>query len=221
MDGSMKNSLVIVVLMLVGSVSAQVSFNAGSSTLKGFGTPKWFTGFHVGAEIPRDDAMSFFGRYTHHFSRFGDTTLIGAVANDPATTTPYIQQVAATHGMNYNIFEGGSRYYIGDGFDFGFAGYGGTTFMIVYSKVKSRYSDYDQSLYTIDESTSRDGAIFALGAGLMGGAKYTVPRIGTFYSDFSVNYLFLGQASTENIYADMYSNLFFSISVGYRRDLFW
>lgn len=221
MDGSMKNSLVIVVLMLVGSVSAQVSFNAGSSTLKGFGTPKWFTGFHVGAEIPRDDAMSLFGRYTHHFSRFGDSTLVGAVANDPATTTPYIQQVAASHGMNYNIFEGGSRYYIGDGFDFGFAGYGGTTFMVVYSKVKSRYSDYDQSLYTIDESAIRDGGIIALGAGLMGGGKYTVPRIGTFYSDFSINYLFLGQASTENIYADMYSNLFFSISVGYRRDLFW
>lgn len=217
----MKKMIVMLVLILTGSVSAQVSFNAGSSTLKGFGTPRWFQGFHVGFEVPRDDATSFFGRFTHHFARYGDTTLVGAVAIDPNTTTPYIQQVSTTHGMNYNIFEGGSRYYIGDGFDFGFAGYGGTTFMIVYSKVKSRYSDYDETKYTIDESTSRDGAIFSIGAGLMGGGKYTVPRIGTFYSDFSVNYLFLGQASTENIYAGLYSGLYFTINVGYRRDLFW
>ena len=50
----MKNYILIIALLIAGSVSAQVSFNAGSSTLKGFGTPKWFTGFHLGVEVPRD-----------------------------------------------------------------------------------------------------------------------------------------------------------------------
>ncbi len=211
---------IVVVLMLAGSVSAQVSFNVGSSTLKGFGVPYWFTGFHLGVEVPRDDAMSFYGRYTHHFSRYDEPTLLGAVAKDPSTT-PYILQIPANYGMNYNIFEGGSRYYIGDGFDFGFAGYGGTKIMIAHSNVKLKYSDFDESLYEIDESTSREGAILGIGVGLIGGAKYTIPRIGTFYSDFSMSYLALPFATQDNIYSDMYSSLLFSISVGYRRDLFW
>lgn len=217
----MKKCFLIIALFLAGSVSAQVSFNAGSSTLKGFGAPKWFTGFHVGAEVPRDDAMSFYGRYTHHFSRAGETIDVAAVAIDPVATTPYIQMVKASPSMNYNIFEGGTRYYLGDGFDFGFAGYGGTNFMIVYNKVKTRYEDFDDANYQIDESVSRDGAIFSLGAGLQGGVKYTVPRIGTFYSDLSVSYLFLGQANNETVYADLYSGLFFGLTVGYRKDLFW
>ncbi len=216
----MKNYFLMIVLLLAGSVSAQVSFNAGSSTLKGFGTEKWFTGFHVGMEVPRDDAMSFYGRYTHHFSRTGDSLAVSAVAIE-TTTTPYVQTVMSSSTMNYNIFEGGSRYYIGDGFDFGFAGYGGTSFMLVYNKVKTKYADFDATKYQIDQSTSRDGAIISLGAGLLGGVKYTVPRIGTFYSDFSLSYLFLGQKSAVATYDGLYSGLLFGINIGYRRDLFW
>lgn len=216
----MKNYFLIIALLIAGSVSAQVSFNAGSSTLKGFGTPKWFTGFHVGAEVPRDDAMTFYGRFTHHFARTSDSLLIGIVAKD-VSTTPYYQNIMSVSGMNYNIFEGGTRYYLGDGFDFGWAGYGGTNFMLVYNKVKTTYDDFDETKYEIDATTNRDGAIFSLGAGLMGGVKYTMPRVGTFYSDFSVSYLFLGQASNQSIDAGLYSTLFFGINVGYRRDLFW
>ena len=216
----MKNFLIVIAILAAGSVSAQVSFNAGSSTLKGFGTDEWFTGFHVGVEVPRDDAMSFYGRFTHHFARTGDSLGVSAVAIE-TTTTPYVMSVMSSSRMNYNIFEGGTRYYLGDGFDFGFAGYGGTSFMIVYNKVKTQYSDFDETLYEIDGSTSRDGAIFSLGAGLLGGVKYTVPRIGTFYSDFSVSYMLLGQASESSTYTGLYSNLFFGINIGYRRDLFW
>lgn len=220
MDGSMKYASLIIALLIAGGVSAQISFNAGSSTLKGFGTDKWFTGFHIGGEVPRDDAMSFYGKFTHHFSRQGDSLLASAVAND-VTTTPYIVNVWSSTGMNYNIFEGGTRYYWGDGFDFGWAGYGGTNFMIVYSKVKTTYDDFDESKYRIDESSMRDGGIFSLGVGLTGGVKYTMPRVGTFYTDFSMSYLVLDQVSNQSIYGGLYSQLFFGINVGYRRDLFW
>lgn len=216
----MKNYLLIIAILIAGSVSAQVSFNAGSSTLKGFGTPKWFTGFHLGVEVPRDDAMSFYGRFTHHFSRAGDSLLVSAVAKE-TTTTPYVTNVMSISGMNYSIFEGGTRYYLGDGFDFGWAGYGGTSFMLIYNKVNTSYADFDEVNYQIDQSTARDGAIISIGAGLLGGVKYTVPRVGTFYSDFSVSYLFLGQVSNQTMYTGLYSSLFFGINIGYRRDLFW
>ncbi len=216
----MKKLSLIIALIVVGSVSAQVSLSAGSSTLKGFGTPKWFTGFHVGVEIPRDDAMSFYGRYTHQFARGGDSIFGVVVAND-VTTTPYTMNVMGVPTMNYHIFEGGTRYYLGDGFDFGFAGYGGTNFTLIYNKTTARYDDFDNTLYSLDPSTDRDGAIISLGMGLSGGVKYTFPRIGTFYTDFSASYLFLGQASTESTYTDLYSRVLFGINVGYRKDLFW
>lgn len=216
----MKKLSLIIALMVAGSVSAQVSFSAGSSTIKGFGTPKWFTGFHVGVEIPRDDAMSFYGRYSHQFARGGDSIFGYAIAND-FNTSPYTLNLKGVPTMNYNIFEGGTRYYLGDGFDFGFAGYGGTNFTLIYNKTTAKYEDFDESLYTLDPSTGRDGAIISLGMGLSGGVKYTFPRLGTFYSDFSASYLFLGQASNESTYVDLYSKVLFGINVGYRRDLFW
>lgn len=220
MDGSMRKLSLIIALLIAGSVSAQVSFNAGSSTLKGFGTPQWFTGFHVGVEVPRDDAMSFYGRYTHHFGRVGDSVMGVVVANE-TTTSPFVMNVMSAPAMNYNIFEGGTRYYLGDGFDFGWAGYGGTNFMLVYNKVSTRFADFDETKYSVDETSSRDGAIISLGAGLIGGAKYTMPRVGTFYTDFNVSYLFLGQKSTGTTYEDLYSRVIFGINIGYRRDLFW
>ncbi len=216
----MKKLSLIIALIVAGSASAQVSFSAGSSTLKGFGTPKWFTGFHIGVEIPRDDAMSFYGRYTHQFARGGDSILGFAVAND-VTTTPYILNVSGVPTMNYHIFEGGTRYYLGDGFDFGFAGYGGTNFTLMYNKTTARYEGFDETEYTLDETTSRDGAIISLGMGLSGGVKYTIPRFGTIYTDLSVSYLFLGQASNQTTYVDLYSKVLFGFNVGYRRDLFW
>ncbi len=216
----MRSCFLIIALLVVGNVSAQVSINAGSSTLKGFGTPQWFTGFHVGVEVPRDEGMSFYGRFTHHFSRTGDSLGVGAVAIN-TTTTPYVVNVMSAPQMNYNIFEGGTRYYLGDGFDFGWAGYGGATFMVIYNKVKTTYSDFDDTKYKVDESNNRDGAIFAIGAGLQGGVKYSMPRVGTFYTDMSMGYMLLGQKSTVTTYDGLYSNLIFGINVGYRRDLFW
>jgi hypothetical protein len=220
MDGSMKKLSLIIVLIVAGSVSAQVSFSAGSSTIKGFGVPKWFTGFHLGVEVPRDDAMSFYGKYTHQFARGGEEIFGVAVANE-VTTTPYTINVAGVPTMNYHILEGGTRYYLGDGFDFGFAGYGGTNFMLIFNKTTARYDDLDETLYTLDPSTARDGGIISLGMGLTGGAKYTFPRLGTFYADISASYLFLGQMSNSTTYIDLYSKVLFGLNVGYRKDLFW
>lgn len=220
MDGSMKSLSLIIALIVAGSVSAQLSLSAGSSTIKGFGSPKWFTGFHIGVEVPRDDAMSFYGKYTHQFARGGESIAGYAVANE-TTTSPYILNISGVPTMNYHILEGGTRHYIGDGFDFGFGAYGGTNFMLIFNKSTARYSDFDENSYTLDPSSNYDGSIISIGAGLSGGVKYTIPRFGTIYTDLNATYLFFGQRSNETTYTGLYSNVLFGFNVGYRRDLFW
>lgn len=217
----MKNYLLIIVLVFTGGVSAQVSFNAGGSLLKGFGAPEWFTGFHAGVEIPRDDALSFYGRVTYHFQKKAtDSILFNASAIDFATT-PTVVGVQGLPSMNYTIIEGGTRFYLGNGFDFGFAAYGGTNFMLVLNKVKVTYDKFDDQLYQIDDLVRVDGKIFGLGAGLAGGVKYSLPRVGTFYFDLNISYMFLAQGSQANVYSDLYSSLLFNMALGYRYDIVW
>ncbi|MFT5858502.1 MAG: hypothetical protein ACI865_000590 [Flavobacteriaceae bacterium] len=221
MDEPMKNYLIIIVLVLTSGVSAQVSFNAGGSLLKGFGAPEWFTGFHAGVEIPRDDALSFYGRVTHHFQKKANDPIDFYATAIDFSTSPNILLVQGLPSMNFTIIEGGSRFYLGDGFDFGFAAYGGTNFMLVLNKVKVTYDDFDDQLYAISDLDRVDGKIFGLGAGLAGGVKYSVPRLGTFYFDLSVSYMFLAQGSQQNVYSDLYSSLLFNMALGYRYDIVW
>ncbi len=217
----MKKILLIIALFIGSSTFAQFSLSGGASFLKGFkrDTKPWF-GFHVSGEIPRDDQVSFFLRYSYYFKREGkDSTSALLYPIDP--TNPVPLNVGAFTSMDYHIIEGGTRYYLGDGFDFGWSAYGGTNFMLIFNSVKTVYSDYNESIYKPDEENSRDGLIFGLGAGLSGGVKYTAPIYGTFYLDAGLNYMLFAQANHPNVPGDLYSSLIFTVNIGYRRDLMW
>ncbi len=217
----MRNFLIIIVLLVSGTISAQVSFNAGGTLMKGFSAPNWFTGFHAGFEVPRDDALSFYGRVTHLFhQRAQDSITFNAQAIDLGTT-PIAMSVKGLPSMNYTIIEGGTRFYLGNGFDFGFAAYGGTNLMLVLSKVKVNYSNFNEQLYEIQSTERADGGIFGIGAGLLGGVKYSVPRYGTFYFDAGISYMFLAQGTQQFVYSGLYSTLLFTMNIGYRYDLVW
>jgi hypothetical protein len=221
MDAVMKNLLLAITLLIAGGISAQVSFNAGGSVLKGFGSPKWFSGFHVGFEVPRDDALSIYGRLTHHFKRTADDSVFVTATAKDFNTIPYTVGLSALPSMNYTMIEGGTRYYLGNGFDFGFAAYGGAGFILAFNKVKVEYDNFDETLYEIDPNSRLDGAIFGAGISIGGGVKYSVPRVGTFYSDFNVGYMVLAQGSQQFVYSELYSNLMFTMNIGYRRDIVW
>ncbi len=221
MDRDMRNFLLIIVLLVSGTISAQVSFNAGGSVMKGFSSP-WYTGFHAGLEIPRDDALSFYGRVTHLFHQTAEDSIsFNAQAIDFTTTFPSVLTVKGLPSMNYTIIEGGTRFYLGNGFDFGFAAYGGTNFMLALNKVKVNYDDFDETLYEIQPAERVDGGIFGIGAGLLGGVKYSVPRYGTFYFDAGISYLFLVQGTQQNVYGALHSSLLFAMNLGYRYDIVW
>ncbi|MBL1280320.1 MAG: hypothetical protein COA33_008620 [Fluviicola sp.] len=219
----MRNWIVIIMVFLGASSFAQVSITAGPSMLLGtVSAAKPWAGFHFGLEIPRDDQVTIYGRFTHHFGQLSsDSTPVLLSPIDPLTNFNY-PIISSRASMNYNILEGGTRYYLGNGFDFGWAAYGGSNVMIVFSRIKNRYDDYDESLYKIDPIQNPDkGTIFGLGVGLGGGVKYTFPRFGTLYTDLNINYMLLGTTSTPQPDGSLYSPLLFNFNIGYRKDIIW
>ncbi|MEN9998281.1 MAG: hypothetical protein RI922_1271 [Bacteroidota bacterium] len=218
----MKRLIVILGLIFFGNIaSAQVGLSGGVNLLKGFGTPKPFVGLHFGVEVPRDDQNSIFGRvsfYGKQQEEYKSSTFVTALST---STNPYSKTIGYRNSMNYTILEGGNRYYIGDGYDSGFGGYGGGTVMVIFNSVKRKYDDYDQTLYALPTTELPKGSIFNVGFGLNGGLKYTFAGIGSIYGDASFGYMILGQASNATASStNLYSNLIFTFNIGFRKELY-
>lgn len=222
----MKKLLILFAVLLAGGAQAQVGISGGGGLLKGFGQPRPWGGLHIGVEIPRDDAVSIYGRFSHYFAQANqDSVYASAEARDPSTF-PSVIGVSGVSGMNYNILEGGTRYYLGDGYDFGWAAYGGSNLMLVFNKVKNQYQGFDETLYKLSDGYDRTGSIFSLGFGLNGGVKYSMEEVGTFYFDLALNYIIFGQASNYTASEQfgqngLYRPLLFTFNLGYRRDIAW
>lgn len=222
----MKGLLLFITFLLGVFASGQISISAGGSMLKGFSPDSPYGGFHFGLEFPRDDAISIYGRFTHHFKQNASDSLPSIVYAKDAfspnpTTFPSAITVNALPSMNYNIIEGGTRYYLGNGFDYGWAGYGGSMVMLIFNKVKAEYTPFDEALYEVDDSYRPEGSIFSLGFGLGGGVKYSTAISGTFYFDLSLAYMIFAQGSTNNVYGELYNPLLFNFNLGYRKDILW
>lgn len=219
-----KIKLTIVSLLVAMSSYGQFSINGGGTLIKGFSPGLPYAGLHLGVEVPRDDAVSFYGRFTHCFANNDlDSAGVYLTARDINTLPPgysYQPLVGAMPSMNYNIIEGGTRYYLGDGFDFGFGAYGGSTIMLVFNRVKMNYEPYDEELYYVETASNYEGSIFSLGFGFQGGVKYTEQPFGTIYLDVGLSYMILRQPSTNYVWPYMYNPLLFSFNLGYRKDIF-
>lgn len=225
MEFSMKKFLVLIAIALGGTSFAQMGVNAGGSMLVGFGSQKTWGGLHLGLEIPRDDAVSIYGRLSHYFGQSSaDSIYTSAIARD-ISTTPYSILVSGTSRMNYTTLEGGTRYYLGDGYDFGFAAYGGSNLMLIFNGVRNEYEGFDETLYELESSGAQRGTIFSLGFGLSGGLKYSLEDVGTFYFDMALGYVIFGQASNsvaeQAAVVGLYRPLLFTFNLGYRRDISW
>ena len=220
----MKIRLVALSILITGFVSGQVGISAGTSVLSAFGKPRPYGGFHISVEVPRDDATSVYGRITQHFKQVNEQpSAVSLIANE-LTTIPYSYTIDGFGLMNYTILEGGTRYYMGNGYDFGWSAYGGTNFMVVFNSVKMNLDDYDQVAYEPVGNYERKGSILSFGGGISGGVKYTIPSAGTFYFDTGITYILTGfpsnqLASDQAVIA--FSQLFFNFNLGFRKDIFW
>jgi hypothetical protein len=215
--------LVVVVILLIGSTAAQAQFgvSGGMSVLKGFGVQKPYIGMHFGGEIPRDDQISLYARLSLYARQQEPTNGFTIVTATDFTTVPYSQTISYSSTFNYTIVEGGTRYYIGNGYDSGFGAYGGSTVMLAVNSVKRRYDDYDQAKYELPSSELSKGSIFNLGFGLGGGLKNTFAGIGTVYFDMNLAYMILSTASNSTAQnTSLYAPLLFSFNFGFRKEFY-
>ena len=223
MAGTMKNILILLfAFLIVSKAHAQFGINGGTSVLLAFGVPKPYVGLHLGAEIPRDDQVSIYGRLSlYSKQKTADKAQTYVEAIDVNNTFPSVQTVMYSTSMNYTMIEGGNRFYIGEGYDSGFGAYGGGVLLMIFNSVKRDYDEFDETKYRISPNEPRKGSIFNLGFGLGGGIKNTFAGVGTFYLDANFSYLILSTAS--NATASMspfYKPLLFSFNLGFRKDLY-
>jgi hypothetical protein len=220
---SMRKFILLAVCLHGLYAVAQVGLSGGLNTLKAFGVPKMYAGMHFGVEIPRDDQVSFYGRFSGYLPNRDElsTTNYTYVTARETTTVPYQQIVNYTPQMNYMVIEGGSRYYIGEGYDAGFGAYGGSNFSVIFNTVKRNYDPFDEVKYVLPSTELSKGAIFNIGVGLGGGLKYTFAGVGSLYLDVNFSYMLLSQPSNSTASStNLYSPLLFNFGLGFRKELY-
>lgn len=235
MVGSMKWMLMSAIVILSLNSNAQYSLGGGVSTLFQFGNAKPFGGLHFTVEFPRNNEVTFYGRMTYHFrqNKSQRTDLINneasyAYAYDFMTNPNSLPLDASfVESFNYFIIDGGTRYYIINGYDEGFALYGGSNIAFIVNTVRYKYEveEYNQELYYLTPNVERGlsknkGTIINLAAGLSGGAKYTFPGVGTLYFDFNPSLVIFGLPSKEGIETSLYKNVVFNMSLGFRKEFY-
>jgi len=216
---------VIFVCLFSFSSEAQYGLSGGVSLLKGFGVPKPYVGFSLGGEFPRDNEPSFFIKASFYGKNRLDpslgSTTIYLEALDPNNFS--IASVSGNSFFNYTTINGGMRYYILDGYDTGFALYGGSNVMGVINQAKIKADGFDKSTFRIPATNSLNGTILNLGIGFSGGAKYTIPEVGTLFFDAEVDYLVFSLPSNQtasDLASFFYSPVVFSLTLGFRKDLY-
>lgn len=219
----MRRILLLGSLVLTLAGYSQTGVSGGVTMIKGFGVKNIYPGLHLGIEIPRDDEVSFYGRVSATMSNQSDREQTTNVeARDPTTTFPTVKQVTYNLKMNYINIEGGTRYYIGNGYDYGWSAYGGSLFMLSVNSLKANFSDYDEALYKLPDDMSRKGSIMGLSLGLNAGIKNHF-TFGMLYFDMTLAYSLFAIPSNhmaQSLGPQLYTPLIFSFNLGFRKDIF-
>lgn len=219
----MKTIFFTLFVLNITFIFSQTGISIGPSVIKGFGINATHIGLHVGAEIPRDDEASYMFRLTASPYIYKSGSPLFAYSTD--TNNIAFTEVERKIGFNYLTIEGGTRYYIGSGFDYGFSAYGGSMFALMFNGIKAKYGDYDRSKFMLPDgidASAEKGSILSINLGLSGGIKYS-STFGVFYSDISLIYAIFNTASNQfaaDNYLSNYANLNFVFTLGFRKDLY-
>ena len=220
--------LILFFLLVKTSLFGQLGITGGLGTMNGFGIKKTFYGFNFGLEYPRSNENTIFGRFAYYIPRNNTESIIAsasAILPIPPGD-PFNLQRNYIVSTGYTTIEGGTRYYLINGYDNGFSVYGGSTIMLCINSIKKNYENWN---YPYNESDYQNygeekGTILNLGMGIQGGLKYTFPSIGTIFCDLSGTYLIVRQASNDAVYdSENYpfnSAILFSVNLGFRKDFY-
>ena len=179
-------------------------------------------GLHVQGEVCDDDTYSMYGRLNYGLP----TTEVSRALTVPLTDfNGVIQNENVTYIPKTSIIgiEGGARSYLFDGYEFGFALYGGSKFTALIYNISMEESAYDkssrQTLYNVDTK----GKVLAVSVGVTGGAKYSIDTYGTVYLDASADLRLLAIPNNETWQYSSFTtgSLVFTVVLGFRRDIIW
>lgn len=216
-----KNGLILLFVLVGFQLMAQFSINAGTSLFNNFGIGTNFYGFDFGAEYSDSDDQSYWGRISIYPGK--NNMNVDSVYLTNVDPNQNFKNLGYTIRTSYTQISGGSRYYIGDGYEYGFAAFGGYKFSVIVGTAKFEYDEYDKQKYILPDNAPFRSQILFLGIGLNGGVKYSFGTAGTVYLDFSADYGLINSRSNDGIlYSDyLRTNVFFGINLGYRKDLNW
>ncbi len=208
---------------------AQYAIGGGVSSMFQFGNNRPLVGANLFFEMPRNNNISFYVRasYLVPQSAKGVSNNFEAIARS-TETTPFTIAVEGyeQNRFGYFILDGGTRYYLINGFDEGVSLYGGTNIAMVINTMKYGYqfSDYDQSLYSLDHYNFNEyggrGSIFSLAIGFTGGVKYTIPKVGSIFLDINPYIMMFAIPSNNMIPTSTYKSLLFNLNIGFRKELY-
>lgn len=217
---------IIISLLTVFSFSvagfSQFTIGGGPSLLKAFGVKSPYYGFHILGEYPVDDQTSYYGKLSFYGKQLGLNTLVYGEAIDVINTTPSVIEINSRQSFNYTTIEGGRRYYFGNGYDYGFAAYGGTHLLAAFNQIRQNTDNYDKSKYRLKDGGDTRGNIFNLAFGLSGGIKNDFTW-GTLYLDASFDYSIIAVPSNQiavDGYNQLGSPLLFSFGIGYKKTIY-
>jgi len=221
----MKKLLLLGLALVFGNLlNAQVGIFGGTSIYKSALVKGFYTGIQLGAEVPRDDMVSFFGRVTATLPQVSTDT-IRLEAIDPTTTFPGVKDVEAKFKNSVVNFQFGTRYYLGNGYDYGLSAYGGSIFEISAMTVRTSTTEsYDESKYEFISTDSRPydkrGSVFLVNLGLSAGVKYNF-YFGLLYFDVTGSYNLI-PVFTNDLSRDYgrASAINFTFNLGFRKDIF-
>jgi hypothetical protein len=213
---------------------AQIGVSGGIAAIRGFGSGKTFPGLSLGVELPNFSDMTFYLRGNLSLSK-AETNLDGTpflgttyVSQTTNLTLPSSLSVNYETTFNYGTIEFGTRRYIGNDYDNGFALYGGSDFMLILNSVKRKYEKKDytgtytwEPNYTLPANEPSSGRIVCLAVGVEGGMKYTFPGQGSIFADVTANYSLLALPNNNTAAnTNLYSPFIMIFNVGYRKEFY-
>ena len=224
----MKLLIALLITSLCLTSYAQLSISGGTGILNGLGTQRNSFGFNLGLELPRSSDLTFFVRASAFLpnqdstTRYANMTAIDVATFPPTLTVPY-----TVRSHTYYI-EGGTRSYMINDYDNGFALYGGSVIGVGINTSSAKFSKLDytetyewEGKYTLPNANPTKGSIYYLAIGLQGGFKYTIPVRGTLFFDVTGTYSALNVVNNSaGKMSHTYSRLNFLFQLGYRRDLY-
>jgi hypothetical protein len=213
-----KISLLIFVLSICSFFGNAQKYGVGGSfdILNPVGKKKFLPGVTVFFDVPKTDNIAFYGKLGYYFPTSIVDTNAYAIAIDPMTN-PY--QVSAENKTVINIIslQGGTKYFVGNAYNVGFAGMFDTHFRLLVSPVKSSVTGYDAKIYQQDPNVPTTAGKYVsmnLFAGVGAGVKYSQPW-GTLFASANIDLILFYLRPTA-----LTSSFMLSVEVGYRRDIY-